>query len=92
MEHEQARLSLREKQEEVRRLQQVGQEWEELVALGPQLGHPLSQPAFTEHLLYTRHCARHWGTEARFLTCHQISRLMNEISRLMKVMINTLGR
>lgn len=82
VEHEQARLSLREKQEEVRRLQQVGAGVKK--AVGAQLCHPLIQQAHTEHPLCTRHCARHWGDNSKqrpgwSLTNQQISRPTNEM-------------
>lgn len=61
VEHEQARLSLQEKQEEVRRLQQVGAGGREGWEAAGALTCPLIQAAFTEHPLSAMFCARHWA-------------------------------
>ena len=93
VEHEQARLSLQEKQEEVRRLQQVGAGLGRGRSGGKVVGcrtpalSSLVQWVFTENPLCARHCAGHWrdweGAKIRSLTDQQVNRSRSEMIPVM---------
>ena len=60
LEHEQARLSLQEKQEEVRRLQQVGSGARDVGWLSPSHATCSSNKLF---FIYPLPCAKHWSDQ-----------------------------